>query len=159
MEQTVSIQRILFATDFSPYSVKAREHTLLLAERLGASAVVFHAIERMAAIEPDDREMQRWFERLEQKLRRKLDRELDCFRERRVEASGELQYGTPWKAVITYAEENSIDLVVVGSHGPQTREGRFLLGTTSHKIALGSRIPVLIAYAPGVGPDPSTGRH
>ncbi len=151
MRPAVSIDKILFATDFSEYSAKARAHVLLLASKLGASAVVFHSIELVHSTEPDDPEMRHWYQDLEKQLRKKLDRQLGYFESRQVEAEGELLYGTPWKSIINYAEENSIDLIVVGSHGSQTPEGKLLLGTTSHKVALVSRIPVLIVYAGPAG--------
>lgn len=138
------IQHILFATDFSVYSDKARDHACLLAESLGASVTVLHAIELIQGLDPNDPELKEWYRNLEKKVRVKLENELDCFRKKGIEACGTVVFGTPWEVVISCAEEAKMDLVVIGSHGARTAEGGILLGTTSHKIALASDIPVLI---------------
>lgn len=142
-----SIQNILLATDFSEYSDKAREYACILAQSLGASITLLHAIQPIYGLDPNDTELKDWYRNLEKQLEAKLEKELDYFRKREIPASGSLIFGTPWDVVISFAEEEEMDLIVVGSHGLRTGDGRPLLGTTSHKIAFASTVPVLIVKA------------
>lgn len=140
----VQIQKILFATDFSEYSEKAREQACYLANKLGANIFVLHAIEPIPSVEIEDFEIRQWYRLLEKDLARKLDQEVEFFKQESVDASGELIWGSAWETIVKFAKDSAVDLIVIGSHGVRTREGRFLLGTTSHKVALASSIPVLI---------------
>lgn len=149
MNPVPSVKSILFATDFSFYSDKAREYASYLARELGSSVTVLHVIERIFSVERENEQYQikEWYQNLEEELRGKLDGEISRFREAGVEVRGELVYGHPWETVVDRAEREGMDLIVLGSHGIRTREGRFLLGTTSHKVAMTSRVPVLIIRA------------
>lgn len=143
-EDKTAIRQILFATDFSVYSEKARNHARLLAKSLGASVTVLHAIELIHGLDANEPELKEWYRNLEKRLQAKLEKELDHFRKDGIEACGTLVFGTPWEVVISCAVEGKMDLIIIGSHGARTAEGGILLGTTSHKIALASDIPVLI---------------
>lgn len=149
IRRAVQIEKILFATDFSVYSDRAREYVRLLAKKLEASVTVFHAIEKIYFLEKedDDFEIQEWYRDLEQDLREKLEREVAYFKQQGLRVKGKLTYGTPWESVVQYAQDRRIDLIVVGSHGTRTREGGVVLGTTSHKVVLTSPIPVLLVRA------------
>lgn len=138
------IQRILFATDFSEFSDRARDYTLYLAARLGSRVDVLHIIERVLPRGEEDGELHRWYEKLEKNLATKLEAELSEFRRAGIEVSGEMFFGDPWRKIIETADDKLSDLIIIGSHGVRTREGRFLLGTTSHKVAMASPRPVLI---------------
>lgn len=139
----VRIDRILFATDFSPHSNRARSYASALARSLRASVVVLHVIETVYALE-EDAELKEWFENLQNELRRDLDREVGLFHNEGIPADGSLAVGSPWETVIGQAHRSGADLIVVGSQGQSGRKQRHLLGTTSHKVALASDIPVLI---------------
>jgi nucleotide-binding universal stress UspA family protein len=51
--------------------------------------------------------------------------------------------GTPSEAIVEYAEENSVDRIVMGSHG---REGasRVLLGSVAENVTRRSPVPVTV---------------
>jgi hypothetical protein len=56
-----------------------------------------------------------------------------------------VRLGPPWKVVLEIADERDIDLIIVGKHGYQGRNG--VLGTTAGKIATVARRNVLIVHA------------
>lgn len=141
------IVRILFATDFSPYSAAAREHALVLARALGASVKIVHAIEPIR-LPDDDEDTRTWRETLRDDLQRKLDDEVARFTADGIAVDGALRSGTPWIEILDDADAEDASLIVVGGHGLTTGEGRVLIGTTSHKVALSSRRPVLVVPRP-----------
>lgn len=141
---SLELRRILFATDFSLYSADAREYAVLLSLKFGAEVIVFHAIEKISYLGEEDRELAQWYADLERDLHSKLQAEIAYFKQRKIQARGELSAGVAWRSVIEYAEANQVDLLVIGSHGTHTPEGALILGTTSHKIALVANIPILI---------------
>jgi nucleotide-binding universal stress UspA family protein len=51
--------------------------------------------------------------------------------------------GTPAEEILDYAEDNDIDLVVMGTHS-LTGIKRFLIGSVAEKILRHSKIPVMI---------------
>ncbi|QDX41713.1 universal stress protein [Salarchaeum sp. JOR-1] len=53
--------------------------------------------------------------------------------------------GTPSREIVRYAEDNDIDLIVMGTHG---RGGidRLLLGSVAEKVVRSSHVPVLTVH-------------
>lgn len=59
--------------------------------------------------------------------------------------------GAPvWQSIVSAAEENGAELVVMGSHG-RTGVGLVLLGSVAAAVARHSGLPVFIAHAPHDG--------
>ncbi|WP_255171783.1 universal stress protein [Natrononativus amylolyticus] len=54
-----------------------------------------------------------------------------------------LETGSPWREIVTFAEENDVDHVVMGSHG---RDGaaRLLLGSVAELVVRRSPVPVTV---------------
>ena len=55
-----------------------------------------------------------------------------------------VRYGNTVKNICRYALKNSIDLLVVGSHG-RSSVGHFLMGSVAERVARAAPCPVLIA--------------
>jgi nucleotide-binding universal stress UspA family protein len=65
----------------------------------------------------------------------------------RAEAAGvpvetEMVHGTPHKAILDYAEDHGVDLVVMGTHGRRGFD-RFLLGSVTEKVVRTASVPVM----------------
>ena len=154
--EPVRIANILFATDFSDRSEKARHYTRLLASRLGARVLVLHAIEDLEIPEQElDEQLVQWKNDLERSVKSKLDRLVAFFAESGVEVEGQLIWGKAWSVIFSAARAGPVDLIVVGSHGVANRQDHLVLGTTSHKVALASPVPVLIVRAEAPQDDPN----
>ena len=139
----MKIANILFPTDFSARSLAAREHALYLAEALGASVHLLHAIEPLNYEEVDD-EISNFYKTLEAQLKEKMSREKEVFDKRGVGTHSDIIIGPRWKVINNYALEKGIDLIIMGSHGIRTESGEVSVGTTSHKVMFSSPCPVLI---------------
>lgn len=60
-----------------------------------------------------------------------------------VDASYIIQNGSPANTILDYADENGIDLIIMGSRGlGAIRE--FFLGSVSHNVVQNAKVPVLI---------------
>ncbi|EMA01785.1 Nucleotide-binding universal stress protein, UspA family [Haloarcula vallismortis] len=55
-----------------------------------------------------------------------------------------VERGPPHSAILDYANENDIDLIVMGTHG-RTGIERYLLGSVAEKVVRTSNVPVLTA--------------
>ena len=51
--------------------------------------------------------------------------------------------GNPSSAIIEFAENNNVDLIIMGTLG-KTGLDRFLLGSVAEKVARGSKVPVMV---------------
>ncbi len=54
----------------------------------------------------------------------------------------EIQTGIPHRCILEYAEENDIDLIVMGTHG-RTGLERYLIGSVTEKVVRLADVPVL----------------
>jgi nucleotide-binding universal stress UspA family protein len=66
--------------------------------------------------------------------------------ERGLSAVTEVWTGAPHEEILDYAEENDIDVIVMGTHG-RTGLGRYLLGSVTQKVVRLSEVPVLTVQA------------
>jgi nucleotide-binding universal stress UspA family protein len=139
----MKIERILFPTDFSVYSEKAREYALYLGEKLSAAIYILHAIEPLDY--PDiDEEVKKFYKELEVAMEKKIEEERQIFEKKGLRVEKNIVIGSRWRVINTFAKEKSIDLIIMGSHGLKTETGQLAIGTTSHKVTFSSPCPVLI---------------
>lgn len=59
-----------------------------------------------------------------------------------VDVVREIRWGDPSAAILAYAVENDVDLIVMGTHG-RTGYERYLLGSVAEKVVRIAPIPVL----------------
>ena len=78
----------------------------------------------------------------------RIGREAICYIEENAKASGIeaapiLLKGNPAEKILDFAEEQKVDMIVMGSTGKSGVE-RFMLGSVSEKVVRNSKIPVLV---------------
>jgi nucleotide-binding universal stress UspA family protein len=143
--QRTALGRILFATDFSPYSDTALLYALALARKYGARLYGSHVVssDDYLFTAPD-----LWPKQMEEegKLQREVEKRLD---QQLCSMPHELLVGTgdATSVLLEQIKENYIDLLVVGSHG-RTGTRRLLMGSIAEKLFRQTTCPVLI-----VGPN------
>ncbi len=144
----MEIKNILFPTDFSKYSRKAREYALYLSKKLDAKVYILHAIEPIQYEEYDE-DVRRFYQMLEDEVRKRILEEKKYFEQQNVEVTASIVIGKRWKVINTYAKEKEMDLIIMGTHGFKTEEGDITIGTTSHKVMFTSPCPLLIVRDDG----------
>ena len=66
-----------------------------------------------------------------------------------LETVGEIRTGTPAKAIIEYADERGIDLIVIGTRGKSPREKVTSLGSVSERVVDNASVPVFVVRDAG----------
>lgn len=139
----ISIQRILFVTDFSAPARKAQEYAVSLAESFGAQLYAFHAVSDEVFIPAPDAAAV-WVHAEVDRVRKLLAGEFETIRLTRP-AIQEVREGNAAQEVIRYATEQRVDLIVLGTHG-RTGLSRFLLGSVAEKVVRLATCPVLTVH-------------
>ena len=146
----MKMERILFATDFSEGSSRALPYALDMAKQYDAKLFLIHVIYDVAktvgwyvphvSIDEIYRDMER-------SAREELEKSY-------VENMRGLQNteqvvlkGIPHEEIIRFAEENKIDLIVLGTHG-RTGIDRMLFGSTAEQVVRNATCPVLSVRIP-----------
>ncbi|VTS04104.1 universal stress protein [Tuwongella immobilis] len=145
------IRKILYPTDFSSYSTQAYFHAIALAENHHASLTILYVYQPdMHHEQSGDRSF--WRGQLEQI--RPMNPE--------IEVHHELLEGPPAQAIIRYATEHLMDLIVLGIHGRTATTGQ-LMGSVAEQVLRDAPCSVLTVklpqHAPPVTPMFGTRRN
>ena len=147
----VEIHRILFPTDFSPSSQQAQNYACSLAENFSAELHALHVVPDPMPIPGAEGS---WI--LPDYSVPKLVHEAELELAVRMEAAltgdvtvvRSVQIGKPVLAIIDYAKEHEIDLIVIGTHG-HTGLSHLLLGSIAEKVVRLATCPVLTVHPQG----------
>lgn len=76
---------------------------------------------------------------------RELQADMQCLKELEFDVNLALEFGTPAKQIISFADEHDIDLIIMATHG---RKGlsRGILGSVSEEVVRSGHIPVLLVH-------------
>ncbi|HUW75258.1 MAG TPA: universal stress protein [Gallionella sp.] len=141
-------QNILCATDFSVHCKAAAERAIEMARLCGAKLTLLHVVEYFPedrsneVIAPEDNEPATYRKQQAHTLLANFAEDLGC-----AEACREVSFSTrsARHGIIRYAEEQSIDLIVVATHG---RHGiANILGATAYGVVHRARCDVLAVRA------------
>jgi universal stress protein A len=144
------IKRILVPTDFSETSDTALTHAGTLADSLEASLHLVHVFDDpygnalVAELSPSVYESMRTTELTQ--ARRRLLRRLPPADRKQFQGSTAIVTGTPAEAIVDYAADRGMDLIVMGTHG---RGGfaHLLLGSVAEQVVRTATCPVLTVRA------------
>jgi nucleotide-binding universal stress UspA family protein len=145
-------KKILFATDFSDVSRHARTLVAGLREAGLEEVVLVHVIDvrRIEVMEEPsgwvapsggfERDVEERMHSIGQKNIKELQVQLEKagFTVRPL-----LIDGIPWREIVTIADDENVDLIVVGSHG-RSDIMQMLLGSVSENVIRHARQPVLV---------------
>ncbi|HEY6639982.1 MAG TPA: universal stress protein [Nitrospiraceae bacterium] len=136
------IKRILFATDFSRWARRAEDYACSLACSWKASLTVLSVAEFPPGLNPDYVVNQQYLADLLKHASAQLA-DLKGRAERRgIAATTRMATGIPSEEVITAAQAEDSDLIVVGTRG-KTGLAHVLLGSTAERVIRGAPCPVL----------------
>lgn len=151
-ESSMIPKRILICTDFSGNSLPARECAVDYAKAFNASLMVLHVVNSsrlgypaFEAGVPFDlqgvllniqEEVKKAFEEVELDLRGQVE-----------SVSTHSRVGVPATEITKFAEENEVELIVMGTHG-WTGFRHLILGSTAANVVRTSRCPVLTVKSP-----------
>jgi len=142
----VEIKRILYPCDFSGCSIQVLPYVRSVAEKYGAEIYLLY-VARNLHLYTSARKQQRSSSTLLEKTIKECEmmmekfcneHMLDCpnFRQR-------VAVGDPGEEIVKTVEKESIDLVIMGTHGRKTLE-HTLFGTVAKYVVMHSAAPVLV---------------
>ena len=138
----MNIKRILCPVDFSEFNQPANEYASMLAKTTGARIIYLHVyLPEVAFSNPEFFDA----ENEEKRLLKKLE-ETFVPSDPEVDASYVVEFGTPTEGIVNYANNNDIDLVVLGTHG-RTGLLRVVMGSVAEAVVRKTDCPVLAIKA------------
>ena len=144
----VDIHRILFPTDFSPSAQQAQNYACALAEKFSAELHALHVVPDPLTVLGSEGS---WILPDDSVPRLVHDAELELAVRMEAALTGDLtvirsvHVGKPVHAIIDYAKEHEIDLIVISTHG-HTGLSHLLLGSIAEKIVRLATCPVLTVH-------------
>ncbi|WP_435156612.1 universal stress protein [Haladaptatus sp. DFWS20] len=136
-------ERILVPTDGSKGATRGVNHALNLAEQYGAAFHTMYVVdEDIYGETPAMSSEELFIEQIQTNGEELLEQVVSKAGTRGIETTTECIRGTPHKEIVSYAEANNIDLIVMGKHG-LTGNGKPHFGSTTGRVLRFSDIPVL----------------
>jgi nucleotide-binding universal stress UspA family protein len=143
----LALEQILVATDFGEASDVALSYGRELARRFGATLHVVHVAADLAshaaAVSGLPLDLGRMQSQLEDDARETLSRLVSTQDREALRAKPiVLTSSTPAHAILSYARDAHVDLIVVGTHG-RTGLSHLLLGSVAERVVRSATCPVL----------------
>ncbi|MGE5215691.1 MAG: universal stress protein [Chloroflexota bacterium] len=132
------VKRILAPTDFSELSAKGVRYAFQTAKEIGAEVVVLNVVVLDETNSVRKPEMEQHKQRL-----------ADFVAKNSADLGADLKIrqivdpGQPYGAIVSCAENEQIDLIVISSHG-RTGLSRMLIGSVTDKVLRGAPCPILV---------------
>ena len=133
----IKLKKILVGCDFSPDSKLAFDYGLNLAQEFRAELHLSHVIKPSLYIEE-----RQGIDQLRNKLKKKLDSMVPEACRDWCTAKTALLDGEPYIALMDYAREQEMDMIVLGIRGHTLWE-KLLVGSTTDRLIRHSPLPVL----------------
>jgi nucleotide-binding universal stress UspA family protein len=148
----IALKKILVATDFSEPSDAALAYGRELARTFGASLTVLHIVDNILTraygvegVVLSDRDLQR---EIETSAQRQMDALLFDEDRKTLGAVGlVMTSNSPSAAIVTYAHDASVDLIVMGTHG-RGAIAQLLMGSVAERVVRTAPCPVLTVRHP-----------
>jgi nucleotide-binding universal stress UspA family protein len=150
-----AIKKILVPIDFSQASRHAVQYACTLADTLGASIVVLHAIDHAYLAGgytefyalPDD-----FYDRVERQAQLEFESLLTAGERDKYHAAFVLREGRAAHEILEYLREHhDVDLVVMATHG-RGGVARLMMGSVTDRVVRAAPCPVVTIR----GPEPAT---
>ena len=140
----MAIRKILVPTDFSDCSESALRYGRAMAAALGASLHLLHVVQdpytQPWAAEAFPAPLGDLLVQWEEQARKRMLETLPEAEQAHVTIA--TQIGSPFFEIVRYAQEQQIDLIVIGTHG-RGPIGHMLLGSVAEKVVRKAPCPVL----------------
>ena len=133
---------ILVPLDLGPRNERALVTARTLAVNNRARVTLLHVVEQIEHVPVA--ELRRFYARLEKEAQRRLAQAARRFAEKKVPIEAAVTTGNPAHEIVRWAAANDVDLIILGSHKVDPARPGQGWGTTSYKVGILCRCPVLL---------------
>lgn len=132
---------ILVPTDGGETTETVLEHTITVANDHDATVHVLYVVDDGALLTLAEQMKTDVLENLKEDGERALEQATETLDTAGLEVVTELREGKPANEILSYVDEQDIDLVTMGTHGDEYTKN--MLGSTSQEVVTDSSAPVL----------------
>ncbi|MFB4169479.1 universal stress protein [Virgibacillus sp. JSM 102003] len=134
-------KKIMLATDGSGHSARSAKYAIELAEKFDGKIEIVYAVDGQTS-KSDVLHHVNKFE-VEKKRKEKIRAVKNLLEASGVDFETQILHGEAGPTIVSHANENEFDCVVIGSRGLNNLQ-TLILGSVSHKVAKRAECPVLI---------------
>ena len=145
----IKLERILVPTDFSDSARHALTYGISFAKEYGARLSLLHVVETLAVSYATDlfpAPMAEVFQEMSGYAKVELAKLATQARERGVDTRELVVQGKPAAEIVRVAREETIDMIVLGTHGKGVLD-QALFGSTTERVVRKAPCPVLTCRA------------
>jgi nucleotide-binding universal stress UspA family protein len=135
-------KRILVPLDLSERNERTIQTARELARRHRARVSLLHVVQQIPDVAAS--ELRDFYRRLEGVSARRLERVAKGFTARGVPVGVSVRVGEPAREIVQTAGREKVDLIVMGSHKVAPGRPATGWGTTSYKVGIFCRCPILL---------------
>lgn len=133
---------VLVPTDGSDTVSETLSHALPIATDNDATVHALYVVDsRITAASNGDADVEATLESEGQRAIDEVDRRAV---DTGLETTGVIRKGTPAKTILEYADEQGIDLIVIGTQGKSPREKVVSMGSVSERVVDNASVPVFV---------------
>lgn len=146
----LKIERILCPTDFSDFSERAYEYGLSLARHYNAELYLLHVVRPVIIGYPEyaiPDSVSEFYGELREHAEEQLREFAKVHAEGGVHAMVAVEEGVATESILNFARENSVDMIVMGTHGRRGFQ-RLTLGSVTERVLRKAGCPVLAVRRP-----------
>jgi len=147
----LKIERILCPTDFSDSSERAFDYGLSLARHYKAELYLLHVVRPVIIGYPEyaiPDSVNEFYGELREHAEEQLREFAKVHAEGGVQAMVAVEEGVTTESILDFARENSVDMIVMGTHGRRGFQ-RLTLGSVTERVLRRAGCPVLAVRRPG----------
>ncbi|RLN01692.1 universal stress protein [Haloarcula sp. Atlit-7R] len=137
---------VLVATDGSSGTAETLAHATSIARDNDATLHGLYVVDRRLYVAADKANQDEVRQSLEEEGEVALDDIVVGGEEAGVEVVTTMAEGIPHKTITNYAEEEAIDLIVMGTHGRTGRDRVANLGSVTERVVESAPVPVLVVH-------------
>lgn len=147
----MQIKTILVPCDFSDYAERAYAWAIALAEKWGAKILLVHAAQLFTSLGYPESVYLLDLKKMEDEILADAEKRLREFVAKKgasaVTVETRAMTGDPFWEICQTAENENVDLIVMGSHG-RTGFAHVVLGSVAERVVRHAPCPVLVARLP-----------
>jgi nucleotide-binding universal stress UspA family protein len=135
---------ILLPTDGSERAAAALDHAVDAVDAYGAELHIISVVDRRVVLAADIEAKPDIREELVDEATTAVEELAARARDAGATVTTATPEGVPYREILSYADAEAVDLLVLGTHGRTGREKRLNLGSTTERVVKAADRPVLV---------------